>query len=40
MTIKPLNNAVVLIRGAGELATGVGWVLAKVGNKVVMTEVS
>lgn len=37
---KPLNKAIVLIRGAGEMATGVGWTLARAGYRVVMTEVS
>lgn len=36
---KSLNRPIVLIRGAGELATGAGWVLAKAGYRVVMTEV-
>src|SRR5665648_1226992 len=35
-----MNGPVVLIRGAGEQATGVGWVLAKAGFRVVMTEVA
>lgn len=35
-----MNGPVVLIRGAGEQATGVGWVLAKAGLRVVMTEVA
>ena len=34
-----LEGPVVLIRGAGEQASGVGWVLAGVGFRVVMTEV-
>lgn len=34
-----MNGPVVLIRGAGEQASGVGWVLAKAGFRVVMTEV-
>ncbi|WP_088226151.1 selenium-dependent molybdenum cofactor biosynthesis protein YqeB [Desulfosporosinus sp. FKB] len=34
-----LNGPVVLVRGAGEQATGVGWSLAKAGFRVVMTEV-
>jgi len=35
-----MNGPVVLIRGAGEQASGVGWALAKVGLRVVMTEVA
>jgi xanthine dehydrogenase accessory factor len=35
-----MNGPVVLVRGAGEQATGVGWALAKAGFKVVMTEVA
>ena len=35
-----MNGPVVLVRGAGEQASGVGWVLAKAGFRVVMTEVS
>ncbi|MDR3602126.1 MAG: selenium-dependent molybdenum cofactor biosynthesis protein YqeB [Desulfosporosinus sp.] len=35
-----MNGPVVLVRGAGEQASGVGWVLAKVGFRVVMTEVA
>lgn len=35
-----LNGPVVLVRGAGEQASGVGWVLAKAGFRVVMTEVA
>lgn len=35
-----MNGPVVLVRGAGEQATGVGWVLAKAGFRVVMTEVA
>ena len=35
-----MNGPMVLIRGAGEQATGVGWVLAKAGFRVVMTEVA
>jgi len=34
------NGPVVLVRGAGEQASGVGWVLAKAGFRVVMTEVA
>ncbi|WP_291351360.1 selenium-dependent molybdenum cofactor biosynthesis protein YqeB [Desulfosporosinus sp.] len=34
------NRPVVLIRGAGEQASGVGWALAKAGFRVVMTEVA
>lgn len=34
-----LAGPVVLIRGAGELGSGVGWVLARAGYRVVMTEV-
>ncbi|AFM41033.1 selenium-dependent molybdenum hydroxylase system protein, YqeB family [Desulfosporosinus acidiphilus SJ4] len=34
-----LHGPVVLVRGAGEQATGVGWALAKAGFRVVMTEV-
>ncbi|HZK56498.1 MAG TPA: NADP-binding protein, partial [Desulfosporosinus sp.] len=35
-----MKGPVVLIRGAGELASGVGWTLAKAGFRVVMTEVA
>ena len=35
-----MNGPVVLIRGAGEQASGIGWVLAKAGFRVVMTEVA
>ncbi|EHQ88473.1 selenium-dependent molybdenum cofactor biosynthesis protein YqeB [Desulfosporosinus youngiae] len=35
-----MNGPVVLIRGAGEQASGVGWALAKAGFRVVMTEVA
>lgn len=35
-----MKRPVVLVRGAGEQASGVGWVLAKAGFRVVMTEVS
>jgi len=35
-----MNGPVVLVRGAGEQASGVGWVLAKSGFRVVMTEVA
>ena len=35
-----MNGPVVLVRGAGEQATGVGWVLAKAGFRVVITEVA
>lgn len=35
-----LNGPVVLVRGAGEQASGVGWTLAKAGFRVVMTEVA
>lgn len=35
-----MNGPVVLVRGAGEQASGVGWALAKAGFKVVMTEVA
>ena len=35
-----MNGPVVLVRGAGEQASGVGWVLAKAGFRVVMTEVA
>lgn len=34
-----MKGPVVLVRGAGEQASGVGWVLAKAGFRVVMTEV-
>ena len=34
-----MNGPLVLVRGAGELATGVGWVLAKAGYRVVHTEI-
>lgn len=35
-----MSGPVVLVRGAGEQASGVGWVLAKAGFRVVMTEVA
>lgn len=35
-----MNGPVVLIRGAGEQASGVGWALAKAGFRVVMTEIA
>ncbi|HWQ42033.1 MAG TPA: selenium-dependent molybdenum cofactor biosynthesis protein YqeB [Desulfosporosinus sp.] len=35
-----MNGPVVLVRGAGEQASGVGWVLARAGFRVVMTEVA
>lgn len=35
-----MKGPILLVRGAGELASGVGWVLAKAGFRVVMTEVS
>lgn len=35
-----MDGPVVLIRGAGEQASGVGWALAKAGFRVVMTEVA
>jgi len=35
-----MKGPVVLVRGAGEQASGVGWALAKAGFKVVMTEVA
>lgn len=35
-----VNQEVILIRGAGEQASGVGWTLAKAGFRVAMTEVS
>jgi len=35
-----MNGPVILVRGAGEQASGVGWVLAKAGFRVVMTEVA
>jgi xanthine dehydrogenase accessory factor len=34
-----LNGPIVLVRGAGEQASGVGWTLAKAGFRVLMTEV-
>jgi selenium-dependent molybdenum hydroxylase system protein, YqeB family len=36
----PLKGPIVLIRGAGEQASGVGWALARTGFRVVMTEVA
>lgn len=36
---KKLTGPIVLVRGAGEQASGVGWALAKAGFRVVMTEV-
>jgi len=35
-----MTGPVVLVRGAGEQASGVGWALAKAGFRVVMTEVA
>lgn len=35
---RVMNGPIVLIRGAGEQASGVGWALAKAGFRVVMTE--
>ena len=35
-----MKGPVVLVRGAGKQASGVGWVLAKAGFRVVMTEVA
>ncbi len=35
-----MNGPVVLVRGAGEQASGVGWTLARAGFKVLMTEVA
>lgn len=35
-----MSGPVVLVRGAGELASGVGWALAKARFRVVMTEVA
>lgn len=40
MIEKKLAGPVVLVRGAGELATGVAWVLARVGYRVILTEVA
>lgn len=41
MNSKPLmNGPIVLVRGAGEQASGVGWALAKAGFRVVMTEIA
>lgn len=37
---KALDGHIVLIRGGGELATGVAWSLAKAGYRVVVTEVA
>lgn len=34
-----LTGSIVLVRGAGEQASGVGWALAKAGFRVLMTEV-
>lgn len=34
-----LAGPVVLIRGAGEIGSGVGWALARVGYRVIMTDV-
>ncbi|HVJ49187.1 selenium-dependent molybdenum cofactor biosynthesis protein YqeB [Desulfitobacterium sp.] len=36
---KKLTGPIVLVRGAGEQASGVGWALAKAGYRVIMTEV-
>lgn len=36
---KGLDGPLVLVRGAGELATGVGWALFKAGYRVVHTEI-
>ena len=35
-----MNGPVILVRGAGEQASGVAWTLAKAGFRVVMTEVA
>lgn len=35
-----MSGPIVLVRGAGEQASGVGWTLAKAGFRVVMTEVA
>lgn len=40
MDRKLMNGPVVLVRGAGEQASGVGWALAKAGFRVVMTEIA
>lgn len=37
---RMMNGPIVLVRGAGEQATGVGWVLAKAGFRVVMSELA
>jgi len=36
---RKLTGSIVLVRGAGEQASGVGWALAKAGFRVLMTEV-
>ncbi len=38
--INQLESPVILIRGAGELATGVAWTLASAGYRIIMTEVA
>ncbi|UWG97894.1 EF2563 family selenium-dependent molybdenum hydroxylase system protein [Dehalobacter sp. DCM] len=38
--VRMMEGPIVLIRGAGEQASGVGWVLAKAGFRVVMTELA
>ena len=38
--IKHMESPVILIRGAGELATGVAWTLASAGYRIIMTEVA
>lgn len=38
--INQLKSPVILIRGAGELATGVAWTLASAGYRIIMKEVA
>ncbi|MHB1654196.1 MAG: selenium-dependent molybdenum cofactor biosynthesis protein YqeB [Desulfitobacteriaceae bacterium] len=38
--VRVLDKEIVLVRGAGELASGIGWTLAQAGYRVVMTEVA
>lgn len=39
-TKRKLTGPMVLVRGAGELASGVGWALVKAGFRVLMTEMA
>ena len=39
MKISGLENTLILIRGAGDMATGTAWVLHKAGFPVIMLEI-